>query len=110
MMATWIAMIPTAWRLALVSHEARLCSVRFLHGTKRLVTLSTRICRVGRSDARRRGPVPAIMDRAVDEAAEDARASVVNASHFAVVCRFARQSRCVIAIFLSIKHELPDCV
>jgi hypothetical protein len=33
------------------------------------------------------------MDRAVDEAAEDARASVVNASHFVVFCRFARQSR-----------------
>ena len=57
--------------------EAPRCSVRFLLGTKQLALLSTRICRVGRSDARPRGPVRETMDRVVVADAGDARASVV---------------------------------
>src|SRR4051794_37255129 len=105
-------MIPTAWRRGLVFQEARPCSARFLLGMKRLASLSTRICRVDRSGARRRVPVAAdraTTDRAVAEGVEGARASVV--MRLFLTLDAALRGSCVgrFAVLLSIVHELPDC-
>ncbi len=57
----------------------RLCSERFLLGTRRLVISSTRTCRADRNDGRHLGLAPAKTHRAVgsagDERIEDCGAS-----------------------------------
>src|SRR4051812_5637768 len=104
---------PTTWRRVLVFLEAPPYNVRYLHGMKQSGLLSTRICKVDRSDGHRRGLAVdrATTDRGAVGDADGARASSQNASLFDFDCRFARQlRRCVCNFVVHLSRIAGLCV